>query len=127
MNKHGAIKTIGVAAAILVVLTLLCVALSLVGSVAAIRQTEPYTYSVELALNSAAVQQALGEPLTVGRFPQGSVNTANGGDAELYIPLRGSRASASIRVNGTNMEGTWKYYAIRVDTSEGEHINLLQQ
>jgi len=127
MKKHAVLKNVGVALGILACLTLLCVVLSVIGSVVAIRQTEPYATSVELALGSTAVQQALGEPVTVGWFPQGSVNIANGGDAELYIPLRGSRASASIRVNGTNVDGEWKYYAIRVDTSEGEHINLLEQ
>ncbi len=127
MKKRAVLKNVGVAFAILACLTVLCVVLSVVGSVVAIRQTEPYATSVELALGSTAVQQALGEPVTVGWFPQGSVNIANGGDAELYIPLRGSKASASIRVNGTNLDGVWKYYAIRVDTSEGEHINLLEQ
>lgn len=127
MKKRAVLKNVGVAFAILACLTVLCVVLSVVGSVVAIRQTEPYATSLELALGSTAVQQALGEPVTVGWFPQGSVNIANGGDAELYIPLRGSKASASIRVNGTNLDGVWKYYAIRVDTSEGEHINLLEQ
>lgn len=127
MKKHPVLKNVGVAFAILACLTVICVVLSVIGSVVAIRQTEPYATSVELALGSTAVQQALGEPVTVGWFPQGSVNIANGGDAELYIPLRGSKASASIRVNGTNLDGVWKYYAIRVDTSEGEHINLLEQ
>lgn len=127
MKKHPVLKNVGVAFAILACLTIICVVLSVIGSVVAIRQTEPYATSVELALGSTAVQQALGEPVTVGWFPQGSVNIANGGDAELYIPLRGSKASASIRVNGTNLDGVWKYYAIRVDTSEGEHINLLEQ
>lgn len=127
MKKHPVLKNVGVAFAILACLTVICLVLSVIGSVVAIRQTEPYATSVELALGSTAVQQALGEPVTVGWFPQGSVNIANGGDAELYIPLRGSKASASIRVNGTNLDGAWKYYAIRVDTSEGEHINLLEQ
>lgn len=127
MNKRGTLKNIGVAVAIIAILTVICVVMSLFGSVVAIRKTEPYTHSVELALNSLEVQQALGEPVEVYRFPQGSVNVANGGDAELYIPIRGSQARASIRVNGTNEAGTWKYYAIRVDTENGEHINLLEQ
>lgn len=64
--------------------------------------------------------------MTVGWFPQGGVNVANGGNAELYIPLRGTNGRASIRVNGTNRGGTWKYYTIRVDTDQGEHIDLLE-
>lgn len=127
MNKQGTLKNVGVAVAIIAILTVICVVTSFFGSVVAIRQTEPYSHSVDLALNSAAVQQALGEPVEVYRFPQGNVNTANGGDAELYIPIRGSQANASIRVNGTNLNGEWKYWAIRVDTEHGEHINLLEE
>lgn len=126
MNRYGSLKNVAVTAGILLVLTLLCVVISLIGSVVAIRQTEPYQHSVDLALNSPEVRQALGEPVTVVRFPQGAVNPGNGGDAELYIPLRGLNGSGNIRVNGTNINGTWKYYAIRVDTDHGEHINLLE-
>lgn len=127
MKKRNTLQNVGVAALIVGVLTVICIVASVIGSVVAIRQTEPYQHSVDLALNSAAVQQALGEPVGVYRFPQGNVNTANGGDAELYIPIRGSLASASIRVNGTNLNGEWKYYAIRVDTDQGEHIDLLER
>ena len=125
VNKRELLKNIGMAAGIPVLLSVLCMAISL-WSVAAIRATEPYKHSVDLALKSPEVRLALGDPVTVGRFPQGSVNKANGGDAELYIPLRGANANATIRVNGTNKDGTWKYYAIRVDTDQGEHINLLE-
>lgn len=126
VNKRGILKNVGVAVGIVVILSILCMVMSLIGSVVAIRATEPYQHSVDLALNSPKVRLALGEPVTVGRFPQGSVNEANGGDAELYIPLQGANASATIRVNGTNINGSWKYYAIRVDTSLGEHIDLLE-
>ncbi len=120
------LKNIGVSVGIIVILSILCFVISLMGSVVAIRKTEPYQHSVDLALASPKVRQALGEPITVGWFPQGSVNSANGGDAELYIPLKGANYGASIRVNGANRNGTWKYYAIRVDTDRGEHINLLE-
>jgi len=124
-NKHKRLKTIGVAFGILVLLSILCMGISLM-AVARVRTTEPYKHSVGLALNSPKVRQALGEPVTVGRFPQGAVNVSNGGEAQLYIPLRGPNAGATIRVNGKNIGGTWKYYAIRVDTDRGEHIDLLE-
>jgi len=127
MNKvnNKRLKTVGVAVGILALLSILCMVISLF-AVGRIRTTEPYKHSVDLALNSPKVRQALGEPVTVGWFTQGSVNVSNGGVAQLYIPLRGTNASASIRVNGTNIGGTWKYYAIRVDTDRGEHIDLLE-
>ena len=125
-NKPGALKNIGVAVGILAVLSILCVVMSLIGSVIAIRNTEPYQHSVDLALKSPEVRLALGEPVTIGWFPQGSVNVSNGGDAELYIPIRGANTSATIRVNGTKINGSWKYYAIRVDTNRGEHIDLME-
>lgn len=125
-NKHNVLKNVGVSVGILLLLSIFCMGASLIGSVASIRTTEPYEHSVDLALQSPEVRLALGDPVTVGWFPQGSVNKANGGDAELYIPLRGANTDATIRVNGTNVNGTWKYYAIRVDTDSGKHINLLQ-
>jgi len=126
VKKHERLKTAGVAVGIVVFLSILCMVISVIGSVAAIRKTEPYTHSVELALESPQVRQALGEPVTVGWFTQGAVNDSNGGEAQMYIPLRGPNTSATIRVNATNRNGTWKYWAIRVDTEQGEHIDLLE-
>lgn len=126
MDKYSTLKTVAVGVGIVLLLTTICMVASAIVSVSAIRNSEPYQHSVDLALNSSEVRQALGDPVTAWRFPQGSVNPANGGDAELYIPLRGANARANIRVNGTNINGTWKYYAIRVDTEEGEHIDLLE-
>ncbi len=119
------LKTVGVAVGILIVVIFLCWSISLL-AVIRIRTTEPYSHSVDLALKSQEVRQALGEPLKVGWFPQGNVNDANGGDAQLYIPLRGTITSATIRVNSTKINGKWKYWAIRVDTDQGEHIDLLE-
>lgn len=126
MKKYSWLKGAAVGIGVLLVLTMICMVISLIGSVAAIRQTEPYQHSIDLAINSTKVHQALGEPVKVMRFPQGAVNPANRGDAELYIPISGPNGSATIRVNGTNINGSWKYYAIRVDTDRGEHINLLE-
>ncbi len=126
VKKHERLKTVGVAVGILVLLSILCMVISIIGSVATIRTTEPYKHTVDLALRSQEVRQALGEPVTVGWFTQGAVNVSNGGEAQLYIPLRGPNAGATIRVNATNKDGTWKYWAIRVDTDQGEHIDLLE-
>ncbi|KAA3659898.1 MAG: hypothetical protein DWQ04_20950 [Chloroflexi bacterium] len=125
VNKRERLKTIGVAVGIVVFLSILCMVISIIGSVTSIRRAEPYQHSVDLALKSPKIHQALGEPVTVGWFTQGAVNVSNGGEAQLYIPLRGPNDSAAIRVNATNRNGTWKYWAIRVDTERGEHIDLL--
>ncbi len=126
INKHEWLKTAGVSVGILVLIAMLCLVISLI-SVVSIRTTEPYRHSVNLALKSPKVRQALGEPVTVGWFPQGNVNDSHGGEAQLYISLRGTDGSATMRVNGTNRDGTWKYWAIRVDTDRGEHIDLLER
>ncbi len=125
-NRHARLRTAGVSVAVLLFVTMLCMGISLL-SVARIRTTEPYRHSVDLALKSPEVRQALGEPVTVGWLPQGAVSSSEGGEVQLYIPLRGTSASATIRVNGTNRDGEWKYWAIRVDTDRGEHINLLER
>ena len=125
VNKHERLKTIGVLVGILVFVSIVCMVISLI-SVASIRTTEPYRHSVDLALKSPKVREALGEPVTVGWLPQGAVNVSEGGEAQLYISLRGTNASATIRVNATNRDGTWEYWAIRVDTDRGERIDLLK-
>lgn len=125
VTKHERLKTAGVAVGILILIVFLCWGISLIDLVR-IRTTEPYRHSVDLALNSPKVRQALGEPVTVGWYPQGAVNDSTGGEAQLYIPLRGTNASATIRVNATKRNGVWKYWAIRVDTDWGEHIDLLE-
>jgi hypothetical protein len=125
VNKHERLKTVGVLVGILVFVSIVCMVISLI-SVASIRTTEPYRHSVDLALKSPKVREALGEPVIVGWLPQGAVNVSEGGEAQLYISLRGTNASATIRVNATNRDGTWKYWAIRVDTDRGERIDLLK-
>jgi len=125
VNIRDRLKTVFLVLGILVLLTTICTGIGLLGPMATIRGSEPYKHSVELALNSPEVHQVLGEGLTVGWITQGSVNASNGGVAQLYIPLRGTNDSASIRVNATNRNGTWKYFAIRVDTNGGDHIDLL--
>lgn len=125
VNKHERLKTVGVLVGILVFVSIVCMVISLI-SVASIRTTEPYRHSVDLALKSPKVREALGEPVTVGWLPQGAVNVSEGGEAQLYISLRGTNASATIRVNATNRDGTWEYWAIRVDTDRGERIDLLK-
>lgn len=123
-HMHAWLKNVGVSVGILVFITMICMAASLI-TVARIRTTEPYKHSVDLALKSPEVRKALGEPITVGRLPQGNVSAVDGGEVQLYIPLRGPTDSATIRVNGTYRDDTWTYWAIRVDTEGGEHIDLL--
>ena len=125
-NKHEKLKNAAVSIGILVSITMLCMVVSLF-TVARTRTTEPYRTSVDLARKSPQVRQALGEPITVGWLPQGAVNNSDGGEAQLNIPLRGPKAGATIRVNGKKRDGVWTYWAIRVDTEQGEHIDLLEE
>jgi hypothetical protein len=78
VNKHERLKTVGVLVGILVFVSIVCMVISLI-SVASIRTTEPYRHSVDLALKSPKVREALGEPVTVGWLPQGAVNVSEGG------------------------------------------------
>ena len=80
MEKYYSLKSVAVGMGILIILVVLCIGSSLLGSVVAIKRTEPYKHSVDLALKSQAVRDALGAPVVVGRFPQGAVNDVNGGD-----------------------------------------------
>ena len=124
INKHEWLKTAGLSVGILVFISILCMVISLI-SVARICTTEPYRHSVDLALKSPKVRQALGEPVTAGWLPQGAVNASNGGKAELYIPLRGTNASAKIRVVATNINGCVIHiYGFRSPKAENNNLYL---
>jgi hypothetical protein len=124
-SRRERLKTVGVAVGIVILGVFVCMVIGFL-FVSRVRTTEPYKHSVDLALQSPEVLQALGEPVTAGWLPQGTVAERDGGEADLYIQLRGSDTNATIRVSGKYIDGAWKYWAIRVDTDQGEHIDLLE-
>jgi hypothetical protein len=69
----------------------------------------------------------LGTPINVGFLVAGSVNLSGGtGQANLAIPLQGSKASSTLYVEARQSAGTWTYSTLTVrPDGAGEPINLL--
>jgi len=90
-----------------------------------LKSSEPYQTAVARAKANEKVVAALGTPIEEG-FPMGSVNTNNNsGDADLSIPVTGSKAKGTIYVVGTRSGGTWTYSKMSVKiTGTDEEIDL---
>ena len=112
-----------------IILSIAIFGMGIVGLVSGIskilKSSEPYQTAVALAKSNDKVTEALGTPIEEG-FPMGSVNTNNdAGDANLTIPLTGSKGKGTIYVVGTRSGGTWTYSKMTVKiTGTDEEIDL---
>ena len=70
----------------------------------------------------------LATPINVGFLVTGSVNLSGGtGQANLAIPLQGSRGSGTLYVEARQSAGTWTYSTLTVrPDGPGEPISLLR-
>jgi len=90
------------------------------------KSSEPYQTGLSRARADAAVVAALGEPITPGYFVQGNINgSAASGEANLAIPLKGSRGAATLYVEASKQAGQWRYDTLVVALDEGgQRIDL---
>jgi hypothetical protein len=108
-----------------------CFAVVLPAVLGTIKSSDPYKEGVARAKGSAAVRDALGEPIQEGYFPSGNVNTqtSNGvesGNADLTIPLSGPKGSGSVHVVAEKTAGKWNYSTIEATVPGRDHpIDLL--
>lgn len=90
------------------------------------RSSDPYQQGVRRAQSDPRVVEALGQPIKVGWFISGSINTQNDrGEANLTIPISGPKGKAKIYVVGEKRRGLWTYSEMYVTPEKGEEINLL--
>jgi hypothetical protein len=81
----------------------------------AIRNTEVYTESLSRARANPEVRARLGEPIEPRWWITGNINAANDqGAANISIPIRGPKESASIHVVATKNGGRWEYQTMNV-------------
>jgi hypothetical protein len=74
-----------------------------------------YTEAVSIAMTDDEVQAVLGSPVETTGIPSSSVNTSNGqGTASFSIPLKGSKAEGTLRVEATGRDGEWTYSTLEV-------------
>ncbi|WP_447940886.1 cytochrome c oxidase assembly factor Coa1 family protein [Pseudoxanthomonas mexicana] len=90
-----------------------------------LRSTPPYPQAVARAQADPSVIAALGEPINTGWFVQGRTSTSGAsGEAELAIPLVGSRADGTLYVVAKKSAGEWRYETLAVNVDGGERIVL---
>ncbi len=93
-----------------------------------IKSTTPYQQALAKAQNDPVVISRLGTPIRGGLLVSGSVNLSGGtGQANLAIPLQGSKASGTLYVEARQSAGNWSYSTLTVQPDgAGEPISLLR-
>ena len=105
------------------------VAVILVIVFSAIKSSEPADYAARSARADPRVHAELGQPVDVGFFVSGSVNSSGpSGNADLSLPLSGPKGTGTLYVVARKQSGQWQYSALglAVDGKPGR-INLLTE
>ena len=107
------------AAFVAVILTIVSVAM---------KSSDVYQQAMQRARANPAVVEALGTPITDGFLASGSVNTSgSSGNANLSIPISGSKGSATIVLQARKSGGEWSYSTLRVEIgATGRRIDLMR-
>ena len=93
-----------------------------------IKSTTPYREALARAQQDPVVIGQLGTPIQGGFLVSGNVSLSGGtGEAQLAIPLQGSRGSGTLYVEARQKAGTWTYSTLTVQPDgAGEPISLLR-
>ncbi len=95
----------------------------------AIKSGEPYQHAVHAATHDPGAVSALGSPVTAGWYLSGNMNVSgSSGNADLAIPVSGSRQKGMVYVVAKKSAGRWTYSTLelKVDGQESR-VNLLPQ
>lgn len=106
-----------------------CVALILVMAFMMVRSSDVFQQAVaELESNEAAIA-ALGEPLEVGMFFTGSINTSGDtGSADFSVPVFGSKTDGRLYVVAVKDREGWQFTTLElVVEPHDERIDLLSE
>ncbi|MCP9932037.1 hypothetical protein KBY82_14745 [Cyanobium sp. AMD-g] len=93
-----------------------------------LKSTTPYKEALAKAQRDPVVISRLGTPIQGGFLVSGNVSLSGGtGEAQLAIPLQGSRGSGTLYVEARQSAGTWTYSTLTVrPDGPGEPISLLR-
>jgi Cytochrome oxidase complex assembly protein 1 len=96
---------------------------------AAMRSSEPYQHAVEVIDRDPRAAAVLGAPVTTGWFFSGNIDVSGGGgNADLAIPVSGSRHKGTIEVVAKKSAGRWTYQTLELKVDgQDTPINLLAQ
>lgn len=92
-----------------------------------LKSTTPYKEALARAQRDPVVIGRLGTPIQGGFLVSGNVSLSGAtGEAQLTIPLQGSRGSGTLFVEANQKAGRWTYSTLTVrPDGPGEPINLL--
>lgn len=103
------------------------IALLIFGIAAASKSSEPYQEGLLAAQQDQRVITALGEPLKDGFMPSGSIEiSGERGQAQLSVPLQGSRGRGKLHIEAVLYAGQWQYTTLLVSPENGEPIDLTE-
>jgi hypothetical protein len=93
-----------------------------------LKSTTPYKEALAKAQRDPVVIGRLGTPFQGGNIVSRKVSLYGGtGEAQLAIPLQGSRGSGTLYVEARQKAGTWTYSTLTVrPDGPGEPISLLR-
>ena len=92
-------------------------------------ESAPYEYALEQASNNAEVIEYLGENIESNGIMQGTISLKNNtGNANITIPIKGTKGKGSVTIVGEKLDGEWVYSALFVMIKDtNERINLLNK
>jgi hypothetical protein len=108
-------------------LTCGCFGALIVGAVTqSLRGSGAVVEAVALVRQSPEVREALGEPIEAGLMVSGSIQSSNDrGSADVAIPLKGSKADGTLRMEAYKDADEWKFTTLQVDVPGRPTIDLL--
>ena len=93
------------------------------------KSSDAYKQALSKAKSNPAVVNALGSPIQEGFFTSGSINVNDAsGNADLAIPISGSKGKGTIYVEARKAAGEWSFSQLSVKINQtNERINLLNE
>lgn len=80
-----------------------------------LKSSEPYQHAIAVASSNPDVVRELGTPIAPGWFLSGNINVSgSSGNADLSIPLKGSRHRGTLYVVAKKTDGAWTYKKLKM-------------
>ena len=101
--------------------------LVMIGVTASFRGSEVYQQALAAAAENHLVRREIGDPIQPSWFVTGQLNVSGStGNADLSIPVSGSKGRGVIRAVAFKAEGIWRFTYLQVNVAgQGATINLL--
>lgn len=92
------------------------------------KSSDVFKRAVAAAQADPAVAAELGSPIQAGWLITGSISEQGiSGDADLVIPISGSRKSGTLYASARKGNGVWRFYTLAVHVDGSDRIITLEQ